>query len=335
MTARFRNLDVACVGETMIQVVPTGPLPLREAERFQLTHGGAESNVALQLARLGDTVSWVSRLGTDALGDRILDALGDARIDVSQVRRDPERSTGVYFKDPSLTRTVSYYRSGSAASVIDPTDIDNAFALHPRILHISGITPALSASCLAATIYAVENAPQHGITMSFDVNYRPILWADRRDAADQLQKIANAATIVFVGLDEAQLLWGIDAAKELPSLLTGPDIVVVKDGSRLATAYSGDEVVTVSALPVDVVEPVGAGDAFAAGWLHGYLGGLKSEASLRLGHLMARIAMSSVTDYGAYETTTEELERIAATEIEWSRLTRSFEQGTGRSHRND
>lgn len=312
------EVDVACLGETMVQVVPVGGESLSLAEAFHLTHGGAESNVALALARLEDKVSWVSRVGADVLGNRVLNALRAGNVDVTHVRREPTHQTGVFFKDPAPTGSiVTYYRKGSAASMIDSSDVDIALGIHPRVLHMSGVTPALSKSCLSATSYAVTRANQLGIKTSFDVNYRSSLWSSRQDAAKTLGAIADACDIVFVGLDEARSLWGVESPLEIRRLLSGPESLIVKDAGGFATTFSGVYAIRVSALEVDVIEPVGAGDAFAAGWLHGHLRGFDEDVRLRLGHLMARIALSSLTDHGTTPSTVNELETLATSPDVW------------------
>jgi 2-dehydro-3-deoxygluconokinase len=169
------------------------------------------------------------------------------------------------------------------------------------VWHLTGITPALSEDCFAL----VESA-LHGITdrpaVSFDVNFRPAVWRGHKsDPADLLRRLAQAADIVFVGLDEAQTLWGARSARAQDvraSILPEPRILVVKDGATAATVFFGDGSVVVPALPVDVVEPVGAGDAFAAGFLAALLRGRSAGHCLRSGHLTAAAALSVTGDHG-------------------------------------
>lgn len=290
--------DVVCFGETMVLLAPAAGVSLRAAETVQLAHGGAESNVAVSLARLGNAVQWCSRLGADPLGDRIVDDLAGEGVAVGGVVRVPGAPTGLYLKDPAATAsTVWYYRAGSAASAMDRTDVDRALAGSPRLLHLSGITPALSASCADAVAYAVDVADP---TTSFDVNYRAALWPSVDVAGDALLVLARRADIVFVGLDEAATLWGTSTAADVRALLPQPRWLVVKDGGVRASAFDADVGVHLDAPAVDVVEPVGAGDAFAAGWLHGWLHGLHPAARLHLGHLVAGITLRSSTDHGVF-----------------------------------
>jgi 2-dehydro-3-deoxygluconokinase len=282
----------------MAQVVPEGGASLAAADTFGLRTAGAESNVAQGLAQLGNRVYWMSRLGQDALGERILADLSGSGVDVSLVRRMPGVRTGLFLKDPGADGSVvTYYRERSAASTLSIMDIDIALRPGPGLIHLSGVTPALSASCAAAVRYALRAGRDRGVRTSFDVNYRPVLWPSRRQAAEALLALADAADVVFVGLDEAHRLWGARTAPEVRALLPAPDTVIVKDGGRDATSFSATGSTVVSALPVEVVEPVGAGDAFAAGWLHGMLHGLSEQVRLRLGHLMASVALTALTDH--------------------------------------
>lgn len=303
---------VVCVGETMAQVVPEGGGSLAGASTFSLRTAGAESNVAQGLAQLGNRVYWMGRLGEDALGRRIVRDLTAAGIDVSLVRRIPGMRTGLFLKDPgALGSVVTYYRESSAASTMSIEDIESALAPGPALMHLSGITPALSSTCEAAARHALRECRDRGVRTSFDVNYRPVLWPSRDGAARRLLDLANSADVVFVGLDEAESLWGMRSARETRDLLSAPGTLVVKDGPREAVSFAGTEETVVPARTVDVVEPVGAGDAFAAGWLHGMLHDLPQHVRLRLGHLMAAAALTSLTDHFVLPTGPDEFVREA------------------------
>lgn len=315
-----RRVEVVCLGETMALLTPDPVRPLRDAETMRLSHGGAESNVAVSLAHLGDRVAWCSRLGADPLGDRVLADLAGHGVDVSAVVRDPRARTGLYLKDPAPGGTsVWYYRDGSAAACMDRGDVERALALSPRVLHLSGITAALSACCADLVEYALDAARAAGVTTSFDVNYRPRLWPDPARAAAALLPLARRSDVVFVGRDEAEALWGTPSAQDVRALIAPPAWLVVKDGAVGATAFGGaaegtggaERAVHEPALAVDVVEPVGAGDAFAAGWLHAMLHGLRTDERLRLGHLVAAISLRSPTDHGVFPDDPRSLEALA------------------------
>ncbi|MEV6848195.1 sugar kinase [Actinoplanes sp. NPDC051411] len=295
--------DVVCVGESMALVTPDPPAPLAGGGPMRLEVAGAESTVACYLAQLGVRTAWVSRVGADPLGDLIRSAIGRWGVDTSAVTVDPGAPTGVFFKDPgpgepgrphagerpAAATRVYYYRGGSAASRLGPESPVPPAAL----THLSGITPALSASCAALVEHLLG-----GRRCSFDVNYRPGLWPVDR-AAPVLRDLAMRAEIVFVGLDEAQTLWGVSAPDDVRALLAGPSTLVVKDGSAGATSFHPGGVEFVATPPVEVVEPVGAGDAFAAGYLAGLLRGLPEAGRLTLGHRVAAAALGVPGDVAA------------------------------------
>jgi 2-dehydro-3-deoxygluconokinase len=283
------GFDVVCVGESMALVTPDPPGPLASGGPVRLDVAGAESTVACYLAMLGARTAWVSAVGADPLGSLLRSRIGSYGVDVSSVAVDPGAPTGVFFKDPGPERTsVYYYRAGSAASRLDAS-----LKLPPaRIVHFCGITPALSPSCAAL----VDALLASDLQKSFDVNYRPALWPVG-EAAPVLASLADRADVVFVGLDEAETLWGVRTAAEVRELLPHPGAVVVKDGP--VGAYSGD--VFVPAPVVDVVEPVGAGDAFAAGYLYGLLRGLPAGERLHCGHRVAAAALGVTGDVAVVE----------------------------------
>jgi 2-dehydro-3-deoxygluconokinase len=159
------------------------------------------------------------------------------------------------------------------------------------------VTPALSASCADLVKAVVLDRELESATVSFDVNFRSGLWA-APDAAPRLLELAGAADITFVGLDEAEALWGCSSAEAVRALLPRPRVLLVKDGAVGATAFASAATVFVPSQEVRVVEPVGAGDSFAAGWLAAELRGLSPELGLRLAHLVASAALQSVGDLG-------------------------------------
>jgi 2-dehydro-3-deoxygluconokinase len=288
--------ECVCLGETMVMVTPSGAEPLEAAETCLLRPGGAESNVAMYLARLGHDVAWAGRVGDDPLGRLLVRRISEAGVDASLVEASPAAPTGVYFKDPGPDGTrVLYYRRGSAAAAMDRSVVDLLAGDPPRLLHLSGITAALSTSCADLTRHLLVDRPLGKTIVSFDVNHRPALWAG--DAGQELLHLARHADVVFVGLDEAHRLWGSAGAADVRDVL-GPDpVLVVKDGAVGATCFHSEGTTAVPALDVEVLEPVGAGDAFAAGWLSAALRGLDHEARLRTGHLLAGVALTSVADH--------------------------------------
>lgn len=334
MSARWRPAPgpVVCVGETMAALAPDPPGPLEDAGHLRLTVAGAESNVAMYLADHGIPAAWLSAVGDDAPGRRVRAAVAAAGVDVRHVHIDPDRPTGLLLKDPHPDGTrVHYYRSGSAASALGPGLLDTAPVRTASVLHVSGITPALSPSCHALVTRALGTpAAERPYTVSFDVNHRPALWHDGTAPA-VLRDLADRADLVFVGLDEAQDLWGAAlTADGVRELLPHPGIVVVKDGADSAVAHVHDEdAVLVPALRTAVVEPVGAGDAFAAGFLAGLLRGETITRALRLGHLTAVSALKVTGDHGPLPDTESVRRLLALSAEEWTRVAHGEESRGG------
>ncbi|MFI6403550.1 sugar kinase [Streptomyces sp. NPDC050548] len=316
--------DVVCVGETMVVLAPPDGRPLAEQPSVTMAVGGAESNVACGLAGLGHRAAWLSRLGDDPFAHRVLAELTARGVDVSGVETDPARPTGVYFKDPAPTGTrTHYYRGGSAASAMGPDLLTRTPALRrARVVHLSGVAAALSDDC-AALLEAIlvdralgrdENAP----LISFDVNHRPALWRHGSpDAAKTLLTLARAADLVFVGRDEAEALWGTARPDDVAELLAPAPLIVVKDAEHGATSYADGTRTFVPALPTEVVEPVGAGDAFAAGYLAALLEHRDERSRLRLGHVAASAALRTRGDVPVMPTRTETDRQLGLDEAAW------------------
>jgi 2-dehydro-3-deoxygluconokinase len=291
--------DVVAIGETMVALVPQDGGPLTDAAGLAVHVGGAESNVAAYLAALGHRASWVSRLGDDPFGDLVLRRLTAAGVDTTAVERVPGGRTGLYLKDPGAAgTTVHYYRDGSPARALSPDLLRHPAVTGARVLHLSGITAALSGTALDLVRTAVRTPRPPGRTLSFDVNHRAKLWP-AQTAAPVLAELAGAADTVFVGLDEAAALWGCATPQDVRDLLPGAGTVVVKDGAVGAHALGARGTVFVPAPRVAVVEPVGAGDAFAAGYLAGLLDGADERTRLRYGHLVAATALGTAGDHTA------------------------------------
>lgn len=287
--------EVLCIGETMALITPTDA-SLSRAHEATIGLAGAESNVAAGLVAAGHRAAWASRLGDDPLGTRISSELSDRGIEL-WTERDQDAPTGVMFKDPAAEgSSVHYYRRGSAASRMAPGHIAPERLAGIRIVHTTGITPALSQSCRAMVDQLFIDARTAGALVSFDVNDRRALWS-MQDAAETLARLANAADIAFVGRDEAERIWGTATASEIKKFLPDCALLVVKDGDVGATAFNGDaEPVFVAAPTVDVVEPVGAGDAFASGFLAATLVNLSLADRLHAGHEAAARVLQIAAD---------------------------------------
>jgi 2-dehydro-3-deoxygluconokinase len=309
--------DVVCVGETMVMLTPVVPAPLAERPQLTMEVGGAESNVACGMAQLGHHAVWLSRVGADPFGQIITRTLAAHGVDVRDVEVDPARPTGLYLKDPGVRgSTVHYYRKGSAAAAMGPAFAEVVRARAGRLVHLSGITPVLSAGCAALVERLLAEHVPGGPLISFDVNYRPALWEPTR-AAEALLPLARRADVVLVGRDEAETLWGTGTPDDIRTLFPAVPCLVVKDAEHGATCYEGDERTFVPALKIEVLEPVGAGDAFAAGFLSGLAGGRPARERLRLGHITAAAALGCVGDLAVFPPSATRERMLAAADEMW------------------
>jgi 2-dehydro-3-deoxygluconokinase len=296
---------IACLGEPLVCFASPPGSSLLDSECADVSEGGAEFNVAVHLARLGNAVRFIGAVGDDVLGRRIQARLLREGVDTSALQQHPGERTGAYVKEWTVKgRNVVYLRAGTAASRLAAVPAEDLRDL--THLHVSGITPALSEEC-ARLLDRLLSQPRD-YTVSFDVNYRDKLWqAD--EAAPHLARMAGAADLVLVGRDEAEQLWGTATADDVRRLLAEPAELVVKDNEHPAVAWSGGSQVSLAPPPVDVTEPVGAGDAFAAGYIYGRARGYPLRAALAGGHRLARAALEAADDLGS-PVPVDELERL-------------------------
>jgi 2-dehydro-3-deoxygluconokinase len=289
---------VITAGETMALVVPTSPGRLRHATSLVLSIGGAESNLAIGLARLGIPSSWVSVLGDDELGELVLHRVRAEGVDTTAVRRIAERPTGLYLREEVAGRLrVYYYRSGSAAATLAPEAFDPKILNDAAFLHLTGITGALSAECAKFLPWAASVARDAGVRVSYDVNYRSRLWesSEARAATEALLPLVD---LLFVGHEEATALWGWDADAALEELSKiGPSEVVLKLGAQGCAAVIDGERLNSPGFPARELDPIGAGDAFDAGYLAATLWGWKPEKRLRTANAMGAFCVQNLGDY--------------------------------------
>jgi 2-dehydro-3-deoxygluconokinase len=271
-------MDVVTFGETMVLFTPDSTGSMRYAANFSRKFGGAESNFAIGLARLGYRVGWFSRVGDDEFGKAVLSFIRGESVDVSRVITDASAPTGLYFKElkNSQDTNVYYYRKDSAASRMSKEDLDRNYLAQAKYLFISGITPALSESCEEMVFEAIAIAKKNGLKIVFDPNLRRKLWPEHK-AREVLLKIASCADIVLPGISEGQFLFG----ESNPLLLgqkfldLGASLVVIKLGEKGAVYFTREKHEFVPGYDVEqVVDPIGAGDGFAAGFVSGLLDGL-------------------------------------------------------------
>jgi len=276
---------VLTFGETMGLFRAADIGSLADVHEARIGTGGADSNVAIGLSRLGVPSVWVGRVGDDGLGRRVLRDLRGEGVDARAIV-DAGAPTGLMVKEkplPHRTR-VWFYRAGSAGSRLRPEDVEAQLVETAALVHVTGITASISASARETVGRVLALARAAGVPVSFDVNHRSALWRDG-DPAPVYREVASAADLVFAGEGEAALLLGedVDPARLLEGMLAlGPSTAVLKRGELGSIASEDGAVVESPALRVPVVDTVGAGDAFVAGFLAGRLRGEDLAGCLRL-----------------------------------------------------
>ncbi len=301
--------DVVTFGETMALFTPRETGPLRYVADYRLKMGGTESNVAIALARLGIQVGWFSRLGDDELGRFIVHNVRGEGVDTSRVMVDQTAPTALYLKEISAVgdTTVYYYRKGSAASQMRPEDLDVAYIADARWLHVTGITPALSESCHQTVARAIELARAAGREVSFDPNLRLKLWTAEQARAT-LTPLIQRSTVMLGGMEELSLILGVDTPDAAAdwALAQGCTTAVVKLGADGALVATNSERRTIPPFTIPrVVDTVGAGDGFDAGFIAGRLLGRDPWQAAELGNVVGAHALMVEGDFEGYPTMAE------------------------------
>ncbi|RWZ64417.1 sugar kinase [Labedella populi] len=307
-----RELDVLSIGESLGLLVTTRNGRLAHARDMRLGFGGAESNVAIGVARLGGTAGWIGKVGADGVGDLIVRELRAERVETHPLV-DAHAATALMLKErptPGTSR-ITYYRRDHAGSHLVPDEIAPGLVERARVLHITGISAGLGGSLLTAVHAAITRAHASGVVVSFDVNHRSALWADGTGAAVAYRALAERADVIFAGVDEAEILTNETApARQLDALRRlGPRCAVVKRGALGSLAEDDSGRADREALRVDVVDTVGAGDAFVAGWLAETVRGSSLEDRLRVATECGAFACTVDGDWEAAPTR-EDLRRL-------------------------
>ncbi len=299
------SYDLVTLGESMWRLSAPGQERLATVRSLDLQIGGAESNLAIALARLGKRVAWWSRLPQNALGEHVMQTLRSHGVDISGICLDASADArlGIYFIEfgaaPRPTRVI-YDRAGSAASRMQPGDFDWSTMQRTRRLHLSGITPALSPSCLATVRRAIQEARAAGTRITFDLNYREKLWSwdACRPVVDELA--AASDLVISAARDARSLLQSRAEARSLAQRLHerwhGPTIVLTQ-GADDTLACDGNDIHDAPAFRnVQIVDRIGAGDAFAAGLHCALLDGLPLAQALRFGNAVAALKLTMSGD---------------------------------------
>ncbi|GAB2754192.1 sugar kinase [Sinomonas soli] len=288
------DLDAVTFGEAMAMFMACEPGPLHEVTTFERGLAGAETNVAVGLARLGHRSGWIGRVGADPFGTYALETLRAEGVDTRAATVDESAPTGFQLKGLSLggDPEVRYFRAGSAGSRLAASEAADACIASARHLHLTGIPLALSPSTRAFALRALEVARAHGATVSFDPNIRPTLWASEAELIDATNAIASRADWVLPGRAEGLLLTGRDSADGIADfyLALGASRVAVKDGAAGASLHTAGGRWDHAGFRVSVVDTVGAGDGFAAGFISALLDGLDDAAALERASAVGALA---------------------------------------------
>ncbi|TDL34271.1 sugar kinase [Jeotgalibacillus sp. S-D1] len=288
----------------MVLFTPDTSGPLRYVGGFHKTIGGAESNVAIALTRLGHNAGWISKLGQDEFGLFVRNFIRGEGVDTAQVTFDDQHQTAVFFKELNANADpeIYYYRKHSAASMMTPADLNEDYIKQAKFLHLTGITPALSQSCRETLFRSIEIAREGNQTIVFDPNVRLKLWS-KKEAAETLRKISYQSDIVLPGIEEGELMTGETRPEAIAQHLLdkGVQVVVVKLGENGAYYATQNESKLVAGYEVkSIVDTVGAGDGFAAGFLSGLLRGWNYEKSVQLGNRVGAFALTVSGDAEGY-----------------------------------
>lgn len=305
-------MELITFGETMVVFNPETSGPLCFVNRFSKSIGGAESNVAIALSRLGHHVGWFSRLGNDEFGRYIQTIIRGEGVDTSKIIFDEEKQTGILFKEQFMQNDakVYYYRKDSAASTMTEEDINEAYIKQAKILHITGITLALSETARKAVFKAIEIAKGAGVLVSFDPNIRLKLWSIE-EAKPVLLEVAKYADIILPGVDEAKLLIHEENPEAIAKYFheLGCQMVVVKLGKDgCFVSDSKEQHYSKGYFIPHLEDTVGAGDGFAAGFLSGYLRNMTIEDCAKRANAVGALATQVKGDIEGYPNETQVLQ---------------------------
>ena len=317
------SAKVVAIGESMIRLGTPPGRALEETDMLQVYVAGAESNVAIGLSRLGVSTGWISCLVDNSIGRRIANVVRGQGVDVSGVIWKPTGRNGLYFIElgsaPRASKVI-YDRAGSAFALLDKDEVNWSLLHGAQVVHLTGITPALSQHCRELIEHAADKAREFGLALSFDVNYRARLWTPSA-ARHFLESYLPKVDVLFCSRRDARLIFGVEGTAE-EVLAQFRDkfrnrVIVITDEARGSVARDGDETWSIRAPVVDVVDRIGAGDAFVAGFLYGYLNS-DAETGLQYGAINAALKMTYSGDIAW--TTREDLEaHLAGSDVKVSR----------------
>lgn len=297
----MENKKVLTIGEPMGLFIALEECKLEDVQNFFVSIAGAEYNVSVGLTRLGFSVGYLTKLGNDPFGKKILKEMQKIGIDTSMTKISNEYLTGFMLKakntigDPDIF----YYRKNSAASKLSIDDVKDIDLSNWDALHITGVFPGISKECYEATSILMDKANKANIPIFFDPNLRPQLWESEKKMVDHINRLAMKSNYFLPGTNEGLILCGSKNPDDIAEyyIKKGIDTVIVKTGEDGAVAYTSDSMVRVPGYkPKEIIDTVGAGDGFAVGVESGILKGLTLEESVRRGNAIGAIQIMNASD---------------------------------------
>lgn len=289
--------EIVCLGEPMVEFVREED---RDSEIYQIGVGGDTSNAAIAAARQGASVGYLTALGADRFGDRIIRLWEREGVDASSVYRDPDAPTGLYIIEPDpAERHFTYYRSGSAASRYDAAHLPGEYLASAKILHLSGITLAVSEALRATAFDAIAKVRAAGGRVCLDTNLRLKLW-DAVTAKSAIETAARQATLIVTSIEDSEVLTGLNDPDEIARhyIGLGPELVIVTLGSEGAVLTANGRSERIPPAPATPVDSTGAGDSFTGSFLAWWL---ETGDPWRAARLAAVVAAGTVSGLGAVE----------------------------------
>lgn len=303
------QLDVVTFGEAMAMFIADEPGPLHEVNQYTRALAGAETNVAIGIARLGLKSGWASKVGDDAFGKFITQKMQQEQVNIDQVLSDGNFSTGFQIKSKVFSGDpeVSYFRKGSAASHMGADDLNEGYFLSARHLHMTGIPLAISQDTRAFAVKALKLFKEkgQGRTISFDPNLRPKLWTSKEEMIAVTNQVAQEAHYVLPGIGEGEILTGYNNPRDIALfyLDKGVKLVIIKLGEKGAFYKTANDEGFVQGFEVpQVIDTVGAGDGFAVGVISGLLENLPIREAVVRGNAIGSLAVQSQGDHDGYPT---------------------------------
>lgn len=288
-------MDVITIGDAMVAMCPKEKGPILFCNTFERKIGGAELNVAIGCARLGLKSGWISRLGQDDFGKHILKTVRGEGIDTSQIELVEGYQTSVYFREVMANGDSRsfYYREKSPTSTMIAESLDENYFRNSKVLHITGVFPSINDNNKEILLKAVELAKKNNLLISFDPNIRLKMWT-KSQAREFINKFLSEVDILLVGDEEISILIDEEDTNEAIKKFhdMGIDKVVVKRGAKGAIGSDGSNIYDVAAIkPKALIDTVGAGDGFAAGFLSAYLKGDSFEESIEFANAVGSLVV--------------------------------------------